>query len=136
MVMGARGDRRNVEVYPYWQAMLSCMIVIIGCLFIAGLADPILYLMDKNLPEQTLSYIRQSTYKSIEKAPEAWREKLTQQLDKMKASDLTGIVPFLAGWLSKSIANGIMAFAVAAFLFRRKAKFDYSASDETIDDKF
>ena len=133
MFLGSRGDRKHMASYGYWQAMLSCMITIASCVIISGIADQTLYLMNKDLAEQTLANMKQTTYEKIQKAPAGFRAQAEKRIDEMTVHDIKGIAPYAMQVGAQILANGIMAFAVAAFLYRRKAKFDYS--EEITDDQ-
>ncbi len=134
MYLGGRGDRKNQEQYTYWQAMLSCTIAALTALFIAGLADPILYVINPDLVNQTRNIVIQAAAKAMDNAKisDEIKDKAMAEVEKMKPEDIKGVIPFLMNWLGKSIMNGIFGFAVAAFLYRKKAKFDYS--EQTLDD--
>jgi hypothetical protein len=118
--------RKDRSVLTYGTVLGQLLLNTALVVFMALLGDQIAYRVKPALAEQAREFNVENGVKNLGQVKmfsDEMREKMIEEIEKVKAQDFYSISTFLVNWITFTLFNGIAALILAAFLRKKKDLF-------------
>jgi len=128
MILGSLGEKKRVELYNYWKALLSCILVSFIAVFIAQLAEQVIYRkLDKSLAEKTkiqMVIAETEALKKVKLFSQKNKDFFIETMEKSDPKDMYSIANLLVAIPTYTFLNGIWGLLIANFTRKRIPKVE------------
>lgn len=127
MIMANRAEKQLISPYPYKEALFTCSRIIIIAVALSVFADVILYhLIDGSLAVQTQKIQIQKTLMAFNELPVAMSDvDKDMMIEELRKTDPSAPASLFSNWISKAIANLLLALLLALFFRKKQPKNEW-----------